>query len=221
MFRFSRSKPLILMLSSRLKVQTERVRYWKLKTMEIPGNSMCTLMDQISVIQQQVLLQVIWQLIWCHIINSYTYTYTVSNGSEFDFLKAEDDENPRRLNVKLEKSDCNDPETGIPSQAILWLTSNHDLTAQLYTNWGLAGKADHDPTLPLLFNDNPASRTSVISIPNTVFFPKECILCQDLGESRFQRWAFKSSISSRNFSCSLYFGQWNPARSRQYPSRPW
>lgn len=80
---------------------------------------MCTLMDQISVIQQQVLLQVIWQLIWCHIINSYTYTYTVSNGSESDFLKAEDDENPRRLNVKLEKSDCNDPETGIPSQAIL------------------------------------------------------------------------------------------------------
>ena len=77
MFRFSRSKPLILMLSSRLKVQTERVRYWKLKTMEIPGNSMCTLMDQISVIQQQVSLQVIWQLIWCHIINSYTYTYTL------------------------------------------------------------------------------------------------------------------------------------------------
>ena len=63
------------------------------------------------------------------------------------------------------------------------------------------------PHFPLLFNDNPASRTSVISIPNTVFFPKECILCQDFGESRFQRWAVKSSILSSNFACSLYFGQ--------------
>ena len=38
---------------------------------------MCTSMDQISMIQQQVLLQVIRQLIWCHIMNSYTYTYTL------------------------------------------------------------------------------------------------------------------------------------------------
>lgn len=28
-----------------------------------------------------------------------------------------------------------------------------------------------DPTLPLLFHDNPASRNSVISIPKTIFFP--------------------------------------------------
>lgn len=60
---------------------------------------------------------------------------------------------------------------------------------------GVWRKADHDPALPVLFNDNPASRILVVSTPDTVFFPKECILCQDFGESRFQRWAVKSSVS--------------------------
>ena len=44
-----------------------------------------------------------------------------------------------------------------------------------------------DPAFQLLFHDNHASRTSVISIPNSVFCSQYRIQCQDFGESHFPR----------------------------------
>ena len=61
----------------------------------------------------------------------------------------------------------------------------------------------------LLFQDNPAPRTSVISTPNTVFFPKTASGFKISGNPA-SRVAVKSRISSRNFAfsrISLYLGQ--------------
>ena len=49
---------------------------------------------------------------------------------------------------------------------------------------GGGGEIDPNLHLPLLFNENPASRTSFIAIPNIVFFPNPT-------KNRDNVWKFK------------------------------
>ena len=58
-----------------------------------------------------------------------------------------------------------------------------------------------DPAFPLQLHDNPASRTSVISFPSTVFFPNTAYSAKILADQN-SREAVKSRFPSRNFAFS-------------------
>ena len=62
-------------------------------------------------------------------------------------------------------------------------------------------KGDPDPAFPLLFHDNPASRTSVFSNPNTVFFPSS-VSPAKISVNTASRVAAKSHIKARGLSFS-------------------
>ena len=75
---------------------------------------------------------------------------------------------------------------------ILLRVSNHQIVDKKQGGGGLLGP---DPTVPILFHDNPASRSSVISFPSTVFFPSSA--------SHVISWvAVKFRIPSINFVLS-------------------
>ena len=84
-----------------------------------------------------------------------------------------------------------------PEACLIEMTTNCE-----YRVWR-GGGGNRDPAFPLFFHDNPASRTFVISIPNTVLFLSAKVLANTAC------WvAFKSRMLSRNFA---FFP--NPLRS--------
>ena len=59
---------------------------------------------------------------------------------------------------------------------------------QKYVSWTLypgSGKSGPYPAFPLLFHENPASRVSVLAIPNIVFFPNPAYVPKKGKQSRF------------------------------------
>lgn len=69
-----------------------------------------------------------------------------------------------------------------------------------------SGKGVPHPAIPLLFHENPASRTSVIDIPHSVSFPMLHSV-PNFGESRYpgsSQLTYPANVFSNH---ALYFGQ--------------
>ena len=64
---------------------------------------------------------------------------------------------------------------------------------------GRGSRSLTDSAFPLLLHDNPASRTSVVSVPSTVFFPNTAYSAKNLTNPTSRK-AVKSRFPSRNFA---------------------
>ena len=98
------------------------------------------------------------------------------------------------LNIKLTHKNKSNPWSGW-----IWHWSSDRATAVTLSGTVRRGP---DPTFQLLFHDDPASWTSIISIPKYSIFPNTTSHAKILATTASQV-AVKSCISSRNFAFFL------------------